>query len=159
MRRRLIYLILVLAAMFLATGCASMFIGHARTIHLKVVAAKTSRPLAGVSGVWREDVYDPIVGDYHAGPTNLPVSDENGVITIERAHTEVRGSITLTLPGYTTTYCAYWSAQFGISKSILFQVPDGPIYLPDSRTDLTLTNGYVQIPMSRQDERTAGPRN
>ncbi|HTV42262.1 MAG TPA: hypothetical protein VMF08_16955 [Candidatus Sulfotelmatobacter sp.] len=156
MRRRLIHLFLVPAAVFLATGCASMFVGRVMTMQLKVVDAKTGRPLSGVSVVWREVEHDPVLGDFRAGPLDL-ASDENGVITIKRTHTKVIGYITLNRPGYAATYCAYGWGSFEVSESLLFQYSDGSFNLADPRTELALTNGYFQIPISRKDEKSAGP--
>ena len=46
--------------------------GHANTVRLKIVDAKTGDPVSGVSAVWREDQDDMMYGTSHLGPMDLP---------------------------------------------------------------------------------------
>jgi hypothetical protein len=111
-------LTVVAAALLLAAGCASVYKGHAGTIRLKVVSARTGLPLSGVSAVWREDLDDMLAGHFQTGPTNLPPSDDSGIITISPVHPKMTGRLTLSCYGYTTVYGIYSDGSLDISDDI-----------------------------------------
>lgn len=135
--------LLTVPCFLLATGCAS-------TIQLKVVDAKTSQPLAGVSAVWREDVYDLILGKFQTGPTNLPPSNDSGIITINDVHKKRIGRLILSHPGYLTVYGAYSAGRLEFSGAIRPPpLPQDRFILEDPRIWASLTNGCFLIPMPK----------
>jgi hypothetical protein len=129
--------------MFLSTGCVS-------TIRLKVVDAKTSRPLAEVSAVWREDVYDLILGQFQTGPTNLAPSSDNGTITINRVHKKRIGRLILSHPGYATLYGAYSTRVLELSEGIRPPpLPQDRFILEDPKIAEQQSNGLFVVPMTK----------
>lgn len=108
----------ILAALVFATGCADMLTGHASAISIKVVDSKTSQPLPGVSAIWREDLDDVGFGHFQTGPTNLPPSDNSGVITISLVHPKMTGRLILSRFGYTTVYGIYSDGSLNTSDNI-----------------------------------------
>jgi hypothetical protein len=108
----------VVAGLFLAIGCASMYKGHADTIRLKVVDMRTGLPLSGVSAVWREDLDDMLAGHFQTGPTNFPPSDGSGIITIDSVHLKMTGRLILSCYGYTTVYGTYSDGSLDTSDDI-----------------------------------------
>ncbi len=95
-----------------------MYTGHAGAIRVKVVDARTGDPLPGVSAIWREDVDDLLAGHFQTGPTNLPSSDNNGIITINLEHPKMVGRLTLSCYGYTTIYGSYSDGSLETSDNI-----------------------------------------
>jgi hypothetical protein len=109
---------LFLAATLALTGCRTMFTGRAGVVQVKVIDGKTDLPLAGVSGMWREDADNLLTGHYQNGPAALPPSDSAGIITISNAHKKMNGRLILECPGYVTMYGLYSDGVFSFSREI-----------------------------------------
>lgn len=121
-----------------------MYTGHAGALRLKVVDARTGDPLPGVSAVWREDVDDLLAGHFQTGPTNLPSSDNSGIITINLVHPKMTGRLTLSCIGYTTVYGSYSDGTLDTSDNI--QPPPMPqdlFTLDDAQTAGISGNAFI----------------
>jgi hypothetical protein len=130
------------AGLLLATGCA-----HA--IRLKVVDAVTSQPLAGVSTVWHEKAYNLLTGRlYQTGPTNLPPSGRDGVITIGGVHKQWSNNLIFSRPGYTTLYGNYNDARLWWTERMT-PFPRGGFKLEKPFTEAVSSNGYLIIRMQK----------
>jgi hypothetical protein len=90
-------------------------LGRAKTIsiNIKTVDARTSRPLAGVSTRWMEERQDLILGTHRFGPTNLPPSAQDGVISRRKVRTI--DFFTDRLHG--NQYCLGMAAQLAATES------------------------------------------
>ena len=125
----------VAAGLLLSIGCASIYQGHADSIRLKVVDAKTGDPVPAVSTVWREDLDDLLTGHYQTGPTNLALSNENGIIVIPEVHKRMAGRLVLSCPGYHTMYGIYSEGQLNVSGEIQpAPIPQDIFTLDDAQT-------------------------
>ncbi len=134
----------VAAALLLAIGCANMYTGHAGDIRLKVVDSRTGDPLPGVSAVWREDLDDILTGHYQTGPTNLPSSDNSGIITISLAHPKMTGRVTLSCYSYTTVYGIYSGGSLETSDNIQPPpLPQDTFTLDDAQTAAMSGNSFT----------------
>jgi hypothetical protein len=138
---------LVLAmGLLLVAGCAHT------TIRVEVVDATTSQPLAGVSAVWREDsAFNLLTGSRHqTGPTNLPVSSSDGIITLSGVHNDWFGRFTFSRPGYQTLYGIYRNDTLEFAQRIKpSPLPQDRFILEDPWTYASLTNGCFLIPMPK----------
>jgi hypothetical protein len=135
--------VVIIAGLLLVTGCVS-------TIRLKVVDEKTSQPLAGVSTMWREDVYDLIFGRFQTGPTNLPLSSDSGVITIKGVHKRRVGRFILSHPGYATIYGVYSTGYFDLSKGIRpSPLPQDRFVLEEPTVTVGPSNGCFLVEMPK----------
>jgi hypothetical protein len=133
MRSRLLPALLLLA--LLAAGCSST-----STWHFRAVDSQTGQPLSGVSTVWVQSKTD-WHGDFHKlGPTNLPPSQADGLITIPDVHKSWAGKLTFFRSGYSDTWCEY-------SDHLLWPYSNRAYSKP--RDALVPTNGIITVLMGR----------
>ena len=85
----------------LAAGCA-------HTICIKAIDASTKEPLAGVSTQWLQ-YYHGYFHLGHEGPTNLPFSGKDGLISVGDLHRNWSSSFIFACPGYSNIYGEYTS--------------------------------------------------
>ena len=139
----------VAAGLLMATGCASMFTGQSSTIRLKVVDARTGQPLSGASVVWREDLDDLLAGHLQNGPTNLPPSDESGIIVIGGVRNKMVGRFILSEPGYSTMYGVYSDGELNVSDDIQPPPIDQGVFTLDDAQTAGLADGNFVVRMHR----------
>lgn len=142
-------MIFIAAGLLMALGCASMFTGQSGTIRLKVVDAKTGQPLPGASAVWREDLDDLLAGHLQIGPTNLPPSDESGIIVIGGARNKMVGRLILSEPGYSTVYGVYSDGELNVSGEIQPPPIAQDVFTLDDAQSAGLADGNFVVRMHR----------
>jgi hypothetical protein len=143
-------LAILVAGLFLVTGCASVKYGHAHAIRLKIVDAKYGDPVPGVSATWREDQDDLLYGASHLWPVSPPPSNDNGELTITAAHEKMVGRFILTRDGYVTLYGVYSDGSLNVSREI--QPPPFPqdvFVLDDPQTITPETDGSYTVRMPK----------
>ena len=146
----LLKLTVIVAGLLLVTGCASMVTGSTGAIRLKIVDAKTDKPISGVSGIWREDEDDVVFGHFQTGPMELPPSDDSGIITINQSHKKMTGRFILAQSGYVTIYGVYSEGDMEVSREIQPPpIPQDVFTLDDAQTVLLQTDGYYLIKMPK----------
>src|SRR5690349_7267506 len=100
----------------IATGCA-----HALCV--KIVDASTGKPLVGVSTSWQQ-YYHRYYHSGREGPTNLPPSGEDGVITFGKLHQGWTSYFVLACPGYSNVYgCFPVRGKLHMAKEISYFPP------------------------------------
>ena len=140
-------LAVALASMSLIlAGCAHTMSAH--TISIKAVDSATSQPLAGVSTWWRQDYKDLLLGSSHYGPTNLPPSQENGVINIRGLHPTWSSRFIFSCCGYSNVYAICSGDTLTLADQIT-SLPGDQFILEGPLTSITPSNGCFIIPMPR----------
>jgi len=129
----------------LVTGCQ-------QTICLRVTDATNNQPLPGVAAVWREDSAINLLTDrwHQTGPTNMPPSSDNGVITITQVHEKWFSRFILSHSGYATTYGIYYRGTLNLAQRIKSEpLPQDIFLLEQPITKVGATNGYFTVPLPR----------
>jgi hypothetical protein len=125
--------------------------GCVRTVCIKTVDAATGRPLAGVSTSWRQD-YDGYFHVKHEGPTNLPLTSQDGNISVGGLHRYWTSSFIFSCPGYSNVYGIYSLGELGLAERVRY-FPPGPFkdefFLEGKLTSASLSNGCFLIPMQK----------
>jgi hypothetical protein len=132
----------------LVNGCA-----QTQTVRLRVVDGTTSKPMSGVSAQWREDsAYNMLTGHRHqTGPTQLPLSNEEGVILVRGVHNEWVSRFVVWHPGYATNYGIYSPDKLELAQRIKpSPLPQDRFILDDARYSVGPSNGYFEIPLQKQ---------
>jgi hypothetical protein len=113
MNRPLYNLTLALGTLLLAlAGCAN------QSIRIKAVDASTRKPLAGVTTEWREHRHQMFRPVTHFGPTNLPPSDQDGLIEVRSFHRNWLSAFVFSSPGYSTVYGTYAGGYLNFGTNV-----------------------------------------
>ena len=126
---------MLLLAALLTGGCSST-----STWRFRVVDSQSGEPLSGVAAVWVQSKTD-WHGDFHRyGPTNLPPSQADGLITVPDIHSSWGGKLTFSRSGYSDTWCEY-------EDHVLLPYSNRTYSRP--RDALIPTNGIIIVLMGR----------
>jgi hypothetical protein len=129
--------------MLLLAGCT-------KTLHFAVRDAATGSPLPGVTTSWHEHRLNPLTGYSHeTGPTNLPPSGDDGLVTISGVHEHWSNRFSFSCSGYRTIYGRYHSGIVRISDRLL-SFPRGTSQL-DAPCVEAAEKGRFLIYMHRHD--------
>jgi len=136
-------LVLALVTVAVAgTGCVGV-------ICCKVVDGETDQPLAGVSATWHEHAYNLLTSQLHeTGPTNLPATREDGIISIRGVHKNWANSIIFSRPGYISMYGNYSGAKLWLTKRVR-PLPNGGFVLEPPVTEAESSNGCLLVKLPR----------
>ena len=129
------------AVLLVLTGCT-------HTISLKTVDAGTRLPLAGVATEWKEELHDMVFGEFKTGPTNLPLSGEDGIITIRGVHKVRVGTLILSHAGYVTLDGNYSAGKFRVAQRIR-PLSNGDASHSEPMVQIQSSNGCFVVPMIR----------
>lgn len=110
----------------------------------------SGQSLTGVETTWRQDRYDLLLGVSHTGPTNLPPSGEDGVITVPGLHETWASCFVFSRPGYATAYGAYCRGALSLAGRINSLHTDTGFILEGPLAVSRATDGLVPVPMKRQ---------
>jgi len=131
-----------MAALLLVAGCA-------RSIQFKAVDETTGQPLAGVATTWRQDSRD-LVGRYHSGPTDLPISKEDGMIAVDGVYRRKLSEFIFSRDGYAPVYGIYSRGIFGRADQTN-SAPTSRGFIPEGTlTNVPPTNGLIAVVMKRR---------
>ena len=131
----------VLTLALLATGCT-------HTVRVKPVNAATGQPLPGVTGTWRQDVADLLLGVRHRGPKDIPEAAPDGTITLRGVHKSWITSFVLQRPGFTTKHLVYAGGSLALAeRTNSASWPWKPVVLAEPVERPLPTNGVFVVPM------------
>jgi hypothetical protein len=151
--KRLLVSILTLLTMLLplllvAAGCAST----PNMLCVKVIDASTRRPLAGVSTSWQQYFH----GYFHLeqeGPMDIPISGNDGLISVGNLHRNWTSIFIFTCPGYSNIYGEYTSRNKMILADKIEYFPagglSGQFYLTGNMTSALASNWCFVIPLHK----------
>jgi len=115
MNRPLYNLTLALGTLvFALAGCVN------QSIRISTVDASTGKPLAGVTTEWREhrhQIFRPVT---HLGPTNLPLSNQNGLIEVRSIHRNWLSAFVFFTPRYSTVYGTYAGGYLNFGTNVTY---------------------------------------
>lgn len=126
-------------------GCA------APTLCIKTVDAETGQPLAGVSTSWRQD-HNGYFHLEHEGPTNLPPSGQDGIISVEGLHRDWGSRFIFSCPGHSNVYGFYSVGKMGLAERVTYLPPgplEGEFILDGNLTSAFQSNGCFLVKMPR----------
>ena len=130
-----------LMVLLLATGCTT-------TLRFKTVDAHTGQPIAGVTTIYEDHVYDLLMGSFHFGPTNLPASTADGVVVVRGVHKRRVSTFDFSRPGYSSAQYAYAGGRFGRHDGTnSIATTSGEVYMLAHWVDVPPTNGWFVIRM------------
>ena len=131
-----------------AAGCAG-------TLCVKLVDASNGRPLAGVSTSWQQYYH----GYFHLkreGPTNLPPTVQDGLITVGDLHRNWSSSFIFACPGYSNVYGELTSKGKLILADKVEYYPSekfaGQFYLKEGLVPASQSNGCFVVPLPKSGE-------
>jgi hypothetical protein len=131
----------LILALLLVAGCAKTI-----SINIKTIDAKTGKPLAGVSTSWMEEHQDLILGSHRFGPTNLPPSNQDGVIRVDKLNTHMGSRFIFSCPGYAPVYALYCDGSMALAGRVSF-LPRNEFVLEGNLVSVGPTNGYFLVQM------------
>jgi hypothetical protein len=130
-----------LALALLVTGCT-------QTVGVKPVNAATGQPVPGVTGTWRQDVADLLLGVRHRGPKDLPEAALDGTISLRGVHKHWISSFVLRRPGFTTEYGVYAGGSLAFAeRTNSASWPWKPVVLAEPIERPLPTNGVFVVLM------------
>jgi hypothetical protein len=133
---------IILAPMLFMVGCA-------HTMRVKVIDAETGQPVAGVEVCWRQDYQDLLLGSHHYGPTNLPSSTTDGLITLDGLHPKDVSRFIFSHPGYRTVYGIYSGGALTLAEATNAAVPPELFILKGKLITVEPNKGVCVVQMAR----------
>jgi hypothetical protein len=138
---------------FVAIGVgATLVVGCAHTISLRVVDAKTCQPLEGVSVQWLQARYQMLEKLKQEGPTNLPPTGSDGTIKVKGLHHWWASEFIFSRSGYSNLYGYYDTRGLMLGGEVNY-FPQGQLqdqfYLKGNVKTADKTNGFFIVEMQR----------
>ena len=130
-------------------GCAN------RSICIRAVDAKTRKPLAGVTTEWSEHRHQMFRPLTHYGPTNLPISGQDGQIEVRSLHKNWLSTFVFSCPGYPNLYGRYSGGVLNVGTNVLYYPPgqlDGEFRLQGDTETAVKSNGCFVVPLPKSSE-------
>jgi len=135
-------LIAVAAAAICAGGCAP-------ALHFQTIDGATGLPLAGVNTYWSHQESDDVqLGAYQNGPTNLPPSAIDGIITARGVCASKPSMFIFSRRGYRTAYCLYGDGILTEGDSVQERGLDNSFVIYGDLKQGDETNGVIVVPLS-----------
>jgi hypothetical protein len=140
-------LVLGLGVLVIAlVGCAN------QAIRIKAVDATTGKPLAGVTTEWREHRHQMFRPVTHYGPTNLPLSDQDGLIELRDFHPNWLSAFVFSRPGYSTLYGTYSGGYLNFGTNVTYctnGIFATEFLFNDDPKMAIKSNGFFLLPMPK----------
>lgn len=124
-----------------------LFAGCTHTVRVRPVNAATGQTLTGVTGTWRQDVADLLLGVRHRGPKELPEAASDGTTRLRGVHKHWITSFVLRHPGFATEYGVYTAGSLALAENTnAVSWAWKPVVLSEPIARPVATNGVFLLP-------------